>query len=64
MRRFYQEVIVCGHQTIGMHLYLIALHRLTDILQKPFPVSPTLEYIHSRVSAIHHVIESTRKFYS
>ena len=64
MGRFYQEVIMGAHQAIGMHLDIIALHRTADILQKFLPVPLAPEYIHSRVSAVHYVIESAREFYS
>jgi len=62
MGRFYQEVIMRGHQTVGMHLDPVSFRRLADIFQELFPVPLAPVYIHSRVSAIHHVIESTRDY--
>jgi len=49
-----------GHQAIGMHLDPVSFHHLSDIFQELFPVPRAPVYIHSRVSAIHHVIEGTR----
>jgi hypothetical protein len=48
----------------SMHRDPVSFHRLADIFQELFPVSLAFVYIHTRVSAIHHVIQTTRKFYS
>jgi hypothetical protein len=42
----------------------VSFHRLAGIFQELFAVPNAPVYIHSRVSAIHHVIEGTREFYS
>jgi hypothetical protein len=61
---FDQEVKMRGHEAVGMHLDSVPFYRLADIRQNLFPIPLAPEYVHSRVSAIHYVIESTWKFYS
>jgi hypothetical protein len=58
------QVIMRGHQAIGMHLDPVSFHRLADVFQELSPVPLAPEYIHSRVPAIYHVMEGTLKFYS
>ena len=64
MGSFYPKVIMRGYQAEGMHLDSVSFHRLDDTFQELFPVLLAPIDIHARVSAIQHVIEGSRGFYS
>src|SRR5271169_5017163 len=63
-RRTHENVIMIGHQTVGVHAKTTLRHRFGERLQKSFPIPIISKDLPLFVAARHHMIHCTWKFHT